>query len=106
VFEMSFTVNAMVDTSKQSMVVSPMRSPQPSPSDPRYWGGDNRELPSEGDVSVGPDGIVQGGYDFYVVNEVEPGIGRVTPDGEPLPLPASSPGRASPKSRGGFVRVE
>jgi len=52
-FEMEFTVNAVVDTSKQSLVVSPMRSPIPSPSDPRYFGAENKALPGETTLSIG-----------------------------------------------------
>lgn len=42
VFEMEFIVNAMVDTGRLSPTVSPMRSPIPSLSDPRYAGLENR----------------------------------------------------------------
>lgn len=41
-FSFEFTVNAMVDTSKSSLVVTPMRSPIPSLSDPRYMGMNGR----------------------------------------------------------------
>jgi len=77
-FDLEFTVNAMVDTSKQSMVVSPTRSPVPSASDPRYHGRENRSLPSTGDVSVGG------------------------PDGQTIPIGVVA-GLVSTKSTGGFV---
>lgn len=107
VFEMEFTINAMVDTSKQSSVVSPMRSPTPSPSDPRYSGVASKALPSEGDLSIGgSNGVQVGGATFYSVNGIEPGAGATTPDGQPAPKPATG-GRVqvSPKSSGGFVMV-
>lgn len=37
-FEMNFVVSAMLDTAQNVRVVQPMRSPLPSPSDPRYFG--------------------------------------------------------------------
>lgn len=58
VFSMEFTVNAMVDTSKSSLVVSPLRSPVPSPSDPRYFGMRNQASPNPGDIALNTgDGI-------------------------------------------------
>jgi len=53
VFSLEFTVNAMVDTSKSSLVVAPLRSPVPSPSDPRYYGMRNQASPSPGDLFIG-----------------------------------------------------
>jgi hypothetical protein len=106
-FDMEFVINAMVDTSKQNVVVSPMRSPIPSASDPRYQGKENRALPSAGDLSVGgPDGTVEGGYDFYSANGYDRGT-QTAPDGqvEAPPSLGIAAGFASPKSAGGFVRV-
>jgi len=108
VFEMEFVVNAMVDTSKQSLVVTPMRSPVPSASDPRYSGKNNRALQSEGDRSVGgPSGTQDGGATFYSVNDVSQGAGATAPDGQPELATRAGPPRAvapeSPKSAGGFV---
>lgn len=51
VFSMEFVVNAMVDTSKASTVVLPMRSPIPSPSDPRY-GGFEHQATNNGDGNI------------------------------------------------------
>ena len=53
VFSMEFTVNAMVDTSRSSLVVSPLQSPTPSPSDPRYFGVRNQASPNPGDLFLG-----------------------------------------------------
>jgi hypothetical protein len=103
VFEMEFTVNAMVDTTKQSVVVTPMRSPTPSRSDPRYQGFENRALPSPGDVSVGQgSGVHLGGHDFYSLNGVER-PSDVAPDGTTsAAITGDSGGQAAPKSSGGF----
>ena len=60
-FEMEFVVSSMVDTSKQSMIVSPMRSPIPSRSDPRYSGARNRARPSEGDRAVNVGEVISTG---------------------------------------------
>jgi len=101
-FDINFTVNAMVDTSKQSMVILPMQSPIPSPSDPRYAGMSYAQ-PSAGDISVSLDGDVT----RWTQNGPDKGAraGSATPDGQPLPAsPATAP-VVSPKSRGGFVRV-
>lgn len=75
VFEMEFTVNAMVDTSKMSPVVLPMQSPIPSKSDPRYFGETAQALPnSSKDVSVSLDGDVQvGGDTFQSLADVKQG---------------------------------
>jgi len=103
VFEMEFTVNAMVDTTKQSVVVTPMRSPTPSRSDPRYQGFENRALPSPGDVSVGQgSGVHLGGHDFYSLNGVER-PSDVAPDGTTsAAITGASGGQSAPKSSGGF----
>jgi len=57
-FTMEFVVNAMVDTSKANLAVTPMRSPVPSPSDPRYSGWGNRATPGTGshDLVIGGAG--------------------------------------------------
>ena|SRR3989344_1911633 len=68
VFSMEFVVNAMVDTSKTATVVAPMRSPIPSPSDPRYGGFANQ--------------ATQGGGDFdMVAGTDEPATGVITAPG-------------------------
>lgn len=73
-FDMEFTVNAMVDTTPSTVLVSPMKSPLPSKSDPRYFGQQAQALPSEGDISVGgPGGIQQGGATFQSLADVDPG---------------------------------
>lgn len=110
VFEMEFTVNAMVDTSKQSLVVTPMRSPIPSGSDRRYGGAANKGNASEGDLSVGgPNGTQRGAADFYTANNIDRDSGATSPDGqsaqasEGQKLPPG--GLVSPKSSGGFAKV-
>ena len=78
-FSMEFTVNAMVDTSKSSLVVTPMRSPVPSLSDPRYAGA--RPVPSgQFDVSIGgPNEVIQtGAADFHTVNGITRGDGTTS----------------------------
>lgn len=62
-FSMEFIVNAMVDTSKASTVVTPMRSPLPSLSDPRYMNMRQEEGVGRGDLSVSLDGEVEFGGD-------------------------------------------
>jgi hypothetical protein len=106
-FDMEFTVNAMVDTSKQSLVVSPMRSPIPSASDPRYHGKESRALPGTGSVSVGgPNGTITGGEDFYSKNNYERQEQGMAPDGQAEPkLVGAGGGLVSPKSSGGFVQA-
>lgn len=54
-FSMEFTVSAMVDTAQQPFVVTPMRSPIPSESDPRYHGLENRAQNQPGEYSIGLD---------------------------------------------------
>ncbi len=107
VFDMEFTVNAMVDTSKQSLIVSPMRSPIPSASDPRYHGINNQTNQGPDDLSVGgPGGPQRGGANFYSLGDIRRGAGATTPDGQLVQelsrgLP---PGvLVSPRSQGGFV---
>ena len=77
VFEMEFTVNAMVDTSNQGVVVSPMMSPVPSPSDRRLK---NHEKPVSGPNTVsvfGKDGdgntaFFQGQKSWVDINGASP----------------------------------
>lgn len=54
-FSMEFTVSVMQDTAQQPFVVTPMRSPIPSLSDPRYQGLVNRARNQPGNFSVGLD---------------------------------------------------
>lgn len=54
-FSMDFTVSAMVDTAQQPFSVAPMKSPTPSPSDPRYRGLINQSKNQPGEFSVGKD---------------------------------------------------
>lgn len=98
VFSMEFTVNAMVDTSKSSLIVTPMRSPVPSPSDPRYAGMDNRASPSRGDISIGgPFQTVQhGAANFQTVNGNTAGAGAPS---QPPPAPSGKV-QALPSDRG------
>ena len=55
-FTMEFVVNAAVDTAQASKVVTPMRAPTPSPSDPRYSGMQNRGSNQAWTFSVGGNG--------------------------------------------------
>jgi len=100
VFDMEFTVNEMVDTSKVSPVVTPMRSPIPSASDRRFSGLNGpRGTASPGDISVGADGVQVGGEDFYSRNDYTQRPGGVTPDGQPVTR--TSPGLAGVASKSG-----
>jgi len=60
-FSMDFVVSAMQDTAQQPFVVTPMRSPIPSLSDPRYRGLVNQAQNQPGNFSVGfnDDGSLQ-----------------------------------------------
>lgn len=51
-FAMEFVISMMVDTSPSTLAVSPMKSPIPSLSDPRYMGMDNRPSNKAGEFSV------------------------------------------------------
>jgi len=109
VFDMEFTVNAMVDTSKQSLVVTPMRSPIPSGADTRYGGAASKGNLSKGDISVGgPDGVVRGSENNYLkkLSEGEPAS---APDGQSAQASTGQKlppgGLVSPKSSGGFQKV-
>jgi hypothetical protein len=105
VFDMEFTVNAMVDTSKQSLVVTPMRSPVPSPSDPRYAGLSNRgKQTSSSDISVGgPDGVRVGASAYYS-RQGTTTPSATTPDGQAAQVAqAPAGGVTAPRGTGGFV---
>ena len=52
-FSMEFVVSLEVDTTASTLAVQPMRSPTPSPSDPRYQGLENRAQNRPGEFSVG-----------------------------------------------------
>ena len=54
-FSIDFTVTAMLDTAQQKFVVTPMKSPIPSLSDPRYAGIESRAKNPPGEFSVGAD---------------------------------------------------
>lgn len=54
-FSMDFVVSMMQDTAQQPFVVTPMRSPIPSLSDPRYQGFINQARNQPGNFSVGFD---------------------------------------------------
>ena len=101
VFNMEFVVNAMVDTSKQSLIVSPMRSPIPSMSDPRYSGAGSRAFPTDGDllVDVGDVASRATSAGAKVLGQV---TGR-TPDGQSESMVAVASGTVSPKGIVGFV---
>ena len=90
VFTMEFVVNAMVDTSKANAVVLPMRSPTPSPGDPRYGGFRNQATTggeSNLSVSLGVEALAavmsgtSGGFTPAAspAAAVTPSLGRLTP---------------------------
>jgi hypothetical protein len=54
-FSMEFTVSAMADTAEQVFAVTPLRSPIPSLSDPRYAGMESRPRNRPGEYSIGFD---------------------------------------------------
>jgi len=58
VFEMEFTINAMIDTSQTTNSVSPMQAPTASKSDPRYGGQGSQASTGEGDTVISSDGII------------------------------------------------
>lgn len=51
-FSMEFVVSLEVDTTSPTFAVQPMRSPTPSPSDPRYLGAENQAQNQPGEYSV------------------------------------------------------
>lgn len=58
-FSIEFVASAMVDTAQPPFVVTPMKSPMPSPSDPRYQGMGNVPDTRAGNFSIGSDGKVR-----------------------------------------------
>lgn len=58
-FSIEFVASAMVDTAQPPYGVTPMKSPVPSPSDPRYQGLGNVPNTRAGNFSVGSDGVVR-----------------------------------------------
>lgn len=58
-FQMEFIANRVLDTTSSSFAVLPLRSPTPSPSDPRYSGRQSRSrnAPGEFTVNMGTEGI-------------------------------------------------
>ncbi len=58
-FAMEFVASAMVDTAQPPYVVTPMKSPMPSPSDPRYQGMGYANDTRAGVLSVGINGVVR-----------------------------------------------
>lgn len=92
VFDMEFTVSVMVDTSKAALTILPMKSPVPSPSDPRFQGQNQRAFNRPGTVSVGLDGVVRG-QQSTITFERGTGIPlRVT---AATPIPAATSAAAS-----------
>ncbi len=77
-FQMEFVVSVMVDTSKQTQTVLPMKAPMPNPNDPRYH--ENNATPRIGGntLSVG----LGGGDD---VKGAIFGAGPGFPDDKPTP---------------------
>lgn len=65
-FSIEFTVSAMVDTAQPPYVVTPMKSPTPSPSDPRYLGRGNVPNTRAGNFSVGANGLTTQGREVGV----------------------------------------
>lgn len=60
-FSIEFTVSAMVDTGQQTFGVSPMKSPIPSPSDPRYQGIQAQGVNAPNEYALGWDGLTTQG---------------------------------------------
>jgi hypothetical protein len=60
-FSMDFTVSRMVDTAPQPFTVTPMKSPTPSLSDPRYSGFASQAQNQPGNFSVGVNGLTTQG---------------------------------------------
>jgi hypothetical protein len=58
-FSIEFVASAMVDTAQPPYVVTPMKSPVPSLSDPRYQGMGSVPDTQSGNFSVGTDGVVR-----------------------------------------------
>jgi len=56
-FSIEFTASSIVDTSQQVMAVTPMKSPIPSLSDPRYQGMINRARNPTGEFALGAKGL-------------------------------------------------
>jgi len=103
-FAMEFTVNAMVDTSKQAMIVSPMMSPTPSRSDPRYSALGGGATPNEGDYEVDVGAVVSRAAPSGAKNTAG-ALASVSPDGQSVPRSTRASGRVSPKGTGGFVKA-
>ena len=103
-FEMEFKINAMVDTSQVPTVVTPMSSPIPSKSDPRYGGQANSAVASEGDLTISTrDGVQVGADNFQTVSGVEPGDGlQQAPVGSGRGT-STLPGSTAPSSGVGFA---
>lgn len=59
-FSMEFVCSVMVDTSKQTQTVLPMKAPMPNPNDPRYSQNFNTPQIGGNTLSVGLGGNVQG----------------------------------------------
>jgi len=93
-FSMEFVASAIVDTAAPSFNVSPMRKPNPSPSDSRYSGIENRAFNRPGEASIN---VVEGTY-------TAPSTGtssRLKPeDGTSLDDPDFTSSRTPPPTRG------
>ena len=106
-FEMEFIVNAMIDTSNQSLVVTPMRSPLPSLSDRRYSGMENTSSSSpQGNISVEVADAVSDAVGFVQKTNYR-SSGNRAPDGQQMPSSTAVPsGTVVPRGKGGFVSAQ
>jgi len=112
-FSIEFVVSAMADTAQSSYAVTPMMSPVPSLSDPRYQGMSNVSSTRAGYFSVGSDGVIR-------TQGREVGVGdaflSVVPQNAVLPFADSfrtldstqigqqPPANSSPPSNKGFIK--
>lgn len=116
-FDMEFVVNAVVDTSRVGLLVSPMQSPVPSRSDRRYFGQQAQAIPSGAtDVRLfGRGGLAQvGGDTFQSLADVEQGreaarqrsaAADALAGGAESDTPAGPAASAVARNRGGFQAV-
>jgi len=88
-FSIEFTVTAMLDTAQQKFVVTPMKSPIPSLSDPRYSGIESKSKNAPGEFSVGADSdgltLTTGGRDVSVDEAFSSTVGADLYDQPPSP---------------------
>jgi len=84
-FAIEFTVSSAIDTTPATYAITPMTSPVPSPSDPRYFGAASVGSDGPGVYTIGKDGITSVGRDvgWSGVNTLVPDdLGKVFTRGE------------------------